>query len=397
MQTPRELDLTDDETPPLRGLACRRPATVAKRINPYFLGYKILEDIERRFSDGGKDLDAARAKLFEVREIENDASLLRNYLTRELCDDLDLYVYGWQGDDDIVTPAHTVHIQIKIVTKFARQVIAEKRGIVLDLAHLEEFGACGIEILAAVRKAPLNVFENLVAEEVRIDALRLDGCRTPACKSAKAITSSSVKSSSRTCMPASCNRRRSASIRISSATRFSKTLSGAFSYGGKDLDAARAKLFEVREIENDALASRNYLTRELCDDLDLYVYGRQGDDDIVTLPTVHIQIKIVTKFARQVIAEKRGIVLDLAHLGFGARHRDPCRRLKSAAQCLRESCSRGRTDDALRRRLQDAGMQVRELDLTDDELAFADLDAGAATVAEAHQSVFPRLQDSRRH
>ena len=60
-----------------------------KRINPYFLGYKILEDIERRFSDGGKDLDAARAKLFEVREIETDASLLRNYLTRELCDDLE--------------------------------------------------------------------------------------------------------------------------------------------------------------------------------------------------------------------------------------------------------------------------------------------------------------------
>jgi len=74
-----------------------------KRINPYFLGYKILEDIERRFSDDGNDPDAARAKLFEVREIENDASLLRNYLTRELCDDLDLYVYGQQGDDVVVT------------------------------------------------------------------------------------------------------------------------------------------------------------------------------------------------------------------------------------------------------------------------------------------------------
>ena len=48
-------------------------------------------------------MDAAREKLFEVREIENDASLLRNYLTRELCDDLDLYVYGQQGDDVVVT------------------------------------------------------------------------------------------------------------------------------------------------------------------------------------------------------------------------------------------------------------------------------------------------------
>ena len=99
----RELDLTDDEVIAFADLHAGVLQPSPRRINPYFLGYKILEDIERRFSDDGKDLDAAREKLFEVREIENDASLLRNYLTRELCDDLDLYVYGQQGDDVVVT------------------------------------------------------------------------------------------------------------------------------------------------------------------------------------------------------------------------------------------------------------------------------------------------------
>lgn len=99
----RELDLTDDELIAFADLHAGVLQPSSRRINPYFLGYKILEDIERRFSDDGKDIDAGRDKLFEVREIENDASLLRNYLTRELCDDLDLYVYGQQGDDLVVT------------------------------------------------------------------------------------------------------------------------------------------------------------------------------------------------------------------------------------------------------------------------------------------------------
>jgi stage V sporulation protein R len=64
------------------------------QLNPYYLGYKILEDIERRWDAAeGAEPGAGRAKLFEVRELENDVSFLRNYLTEELCEELDLYVY----------------------------------------------------------------------------------------------------------------------------------------------------------------------------------------------------------------------------------------------------------------------------------------------------------------
>ncbi len=38
-------------------------------------------------------------KLFEVRETETDVSLLRNYLTKELVEQLDLYVYRRENDE----------------------------------------------------------------------------------------------------------------------------------------------------------------------------------------------------------------------------------------------------------------------------------------------------------
>ena len=41
---------------------------------------------------------ARRAKIFEVRELENDVSFLRNYLTEDLVEELDLYLYRREGD-----------------------------------------------------------------------------------------------------------------------------------------------------------------------------------------------------------------------------------------------------------------------------------------------------------
>ncbi|WP_315672900.1 SpoVR family protein [Clostridium sp. 19966] len=54
-------------------------------INPYFIGFKMLEDIERRYG---------REKLFEVRALERDESFIRKYLTQELCYELNLFQYA---------------------------------------------------------------------------------------------------------------------------------------------------------------------------------------------------------------------------------------------------------------------------------------------------------------
>ena len=54
-------------------------------LNPYHLGFAILNDLEQRF---GID------KVFEVRELEHDRSLIRRYLTRELCEVLHLFEFS---------------------------------------------------------------------------------------------------------------------------------------------------------------------------------------------------------------------------------------------------------------------------------------------------------------
>ena len=66
-------------------------------INPYYLGYSILVDIEKRWDAlyaAGTSPITGRQKLFEVRRTEDDISFLRNYLTIELIEKLALFTYG---------------------------------------------------------------------------------------------------------------------------------------------------------------------------------------------------------------------------------------------------------------------------------------------------------------
>jgi SpoVR like protein len=75
-------------------------------INPYYLGYRLLVDVERRWDKlyaAGKSSLTGREKLFEIRRQENDISFLANYLTQELADELELFAYGYaceHGEQD---------------------------------------------------------------------------------------------------------------------------------------------------------------------------------------------------------------------------------------------------------------------------------------------------------
>ncbi|HYF79325.1 MAG TPA: SpoVR family protein [Symbiobacteriaceae bacterium] len=90
----RELDLTDDEFVEFGRLHCSVCTPGQTRMNPYYVGLKIFEDIEKRLG---------QEKIFEVRELENDVSFIRSYLTEELCRDLDLYVFKLEDDDWKIT------------------------------------------------------------------------------------------------------------------------------------------------------------------------------------------------------------------------------------------------------------------------------------------------------
>lgn len=97
----RELDLNDNEHIEFAELHSGVVSPQKGKLNPYYLGYKIFEHIERNWdtpSDEarekhGRQGNEGRAKIFEVRELESDVSFLRNYLTEELCEELDLFVY----------------------------------------------------------------------------------------------------------------------------------------------------------------------------------------------------------------------------------------------------------------------------------------------------------------
>ncbi len=98
----RALDLSDAEALEFAQMHAGVIQPSPHQINPYLLGLKLFESIERRWDHPtpeererwGRQGGEGRAKIFEVRETETDLSFIRNYLTKELVEELDLYLYA---------------------------------------------------------------------------------------------------------------------------------------------------------------------------------------------------------------------------------------------------------------------------------------------------------------
>ncbi|MFA8439068.1 SpoVR family protein [Pueribacillus sp. YX66] len=106
----REMDLTTDEAIEFSSLNANVIQPSKTSINPYFLGLKMFEDIEERYNNPTEDMikhgvkpNTGREKIFEVREIESDQSFIRNYLTKELVEKEDLYVFERKGREYKIT------------------------------------------------------------------------------------------------------------------------------------------------------------------------------------------------------------------------------------------------------------------------------------------------------
>ncbi|MCL6631384.1 MAG: SpoVR family protein [Alicyclobacillus herbarius] len=103
----REMDLTDAEAVDFAQMHAGVVLPSRTTINPYHLGLAIWEDIEKRWNEPtqeererfGREPGQGRAKMFEVRETETDVSFLRNYLTKDLVEELDLYLYQKVGSE----------------------------------------------------------------------------------------------------------------------------------------------------------------------------------------------------------------------------------------------------------------------------------------------------------
>lgn len=104
----REMDLPTNEYLEFAELHSGVVSPHKGQLNPYYLGYKIFESIEKRWDNPSKEDrenlklsgGTGRDKMFEVRELDNDISFLRNYLTEELCEELDLFVYELVDEEE---------------------------------------------------------------------------------------------------------------------------------------------------------------------------------------------------------------------------------------------------------------------------------------------------------
>lgn len=113
----RELNLTTTETIEYAKLNAGVVQPSKTTINPYYLGLKIFEDIENRYNHPTEEMrkagvtpNSGREKMFEVREIESDISFIRNYLTKDLVKQEDLYLFEKREMN--------IELQIKIMNKY---------------------------------------------------------------------------------------------------------------------------------------------------------------------------------------------------------------------------------------------------------------------------------------
>ncbi|MDD4237777.1 MAG: SpoVR family protein [Desulfotomaculaceae bacterium] len=103
----REVELDEADTIEFAKMHSGIIQTSRTRLNPYSLGLRIFEDIEKRWETPteeerekyGRPGGEGKQKIFEVRAMENDSSFLRNYLTKELVNDMDLYLFKKMGYD----------------------------------------------------------------------------------------------------------------------------------------------------------------------------------------------------------------------------------------------------------------------------------------------------------
>ncbi|MFC4075796.1 SpoVR family protein [Salinithrix halophila] len=120
----REMELTEEETLEFAKLNASVIQPSQTSINPYFLGLKIFEDIEKRWDHPrkeereklGREPGKGREKMFEVREMDMDTSFLRNYLTKELVEDLDLYIFHRTGNEWTVSDKNWKNVREQLIS-----------------------------------------------------------------------------------------------------------------------------------------------------------------------------------------------------------------------------------------------------------------------------------------
>ncbi|MHB8075252.1 SpoVR family protein [Desulfosporosinus fructosivorans] len=176
-----ELDLTDAESWEFAHMHSQVVQPSRMGLNPYYLGVKIWESLAKVKSDD---------ELFELREMENDLSFIRNHLNRELVEELNLFNFRKVGAHWQVTANEWEKVRDNLVQQLTngghpRIVVIEgdyegkgglylkhrHEGIDLDIAYLEKtltlvqflWGkAVALETVVDTKKVIYEAFNGLV-------------------------------------------------------------------------------------------------------------------------------------------------------------------------------------------------------------------------------------------
>ncbi|WP_100488965.1 SpoVR family protein [Sporolactobacillus pectinivorans] len=119
----RELDLTSGEAVEFAKLNAQVVQPSHQNINPYYLGLKIYEDIEEKYNHPSEEMikmgikeGSGREKMFEVRELESDQSFIRNYLSKDLVQHEDLFLFEKKGENYTITDKDWKNVRDQLVS-----------------------------------------------------------------------------------------------------------------------------------------------------------------------------------------------------------------------------------------------------------------------------------------
>lgn len=159
----RELPLTDEELIEYAKLNASVVQPSPGSLNPYYLGLKLFEYIERTYDHPTEEMrlngvrpNSGREKIFDVRMMDHDTSFIRNYLTKEFVQEEDLFIYEKQGNVYQITNKQFEAIREQLIVSrtnggfpyivvydgdYMRNgelyLLHRYEGIELDLEHLE--------------------------------------------------------------------------------------------------------------------------------------------------------------------------------------------------------------------------------------------------------------------
>ncbi|MFZ3101343.1 MAG: SpoVR family protein [Desulfitobacteriaceae bacterium] len=107
----REIEIEDAEAIDVALMHSQVVQPSRGALNPYYLGVRIWESLDKKYD---------RARLFEIREAENDVSFIRNYLNQDLVEELNLFNFRKNGAQWQVTDTSWEKVRDNLACQLVR-------------------------------------------------------------------------------------------------------------------------------------------------------------------------------------------------------------------------------------------------------------------------------------